>query len=88
MCLSLIVYCHALQTEINFSTFGIDWDGPAPDEEIEGTVVLPEISIDLDDEETEQLHSILDIVVSTENSELEWIAKYIECRRFIHDRAN
>ena len=37
------------------------WDGPAPDEEIEGTVVLPEISIDLDDEETEQLHNILDI---------------------------
>ena len=58
------------------------------DEEIEGTVVLPEISIDLNDEETEQLHNILDIVVPTENSELEWIAKYIECRRFIHDRAN
>ena len=55
------MYCHALQTEINFSTFGIDWDGPAPDEEIEGTVVLPEISIDLDNEETEQLHNILDI---------------------------
>ena len=42
---------------------------------------IPEISIDLDD----QLHNFLDIV---ENSELEWIAKYIECRRFIHDRAN
>ena len=42
---------------------------------------IPEISIDLDD----QLHNFLDIV---ENSELEWIAKYIECRRFIHDHAN
>ena len=42
-----------------FWNFGIDWDGPAPDEETEGTVVLPEISIDLDDEETdlEQLYT-------------------------------
>ena len=49
----------------------------------EHAVVLLEISIDLDDEESDQLHNILDIVVPTENSELEWIAKYIECRRFI-----
>ena len=54
----------------------------------EHAVVLLEISIDLDDEESEQLHNILDIVVPTENSELEWIAKYIERKRFIHDRAN
>ena len=39
--------------EVDFSTFGIDWDGPVPDEE--DTVVIPEVSLDLTDDQRQTL---------------------------------
>ena len=39
--------------EVDFSTFGIDWDGRVPDEE--DTVVIPEVSLDLTDDQRQTL---------------------------------
>ena len=39
--------------EVDFSTFGINWDGPVLDEE--DTVVIPEVSLDLTDDQRQTL---------------------------------
>ena len=46
--------------EVDFSTFGIDWVGPILDEE--DTVIIPEVSLDLIDDQRRRLCLTLLIV--------------------------
>ena len=72
--------------EVDFSTFGIDWDGPVPDEE--DTVVIPEVSLDLTDDQRQTLLNIAHR--QNAETELEWITTYVECKQLVYEflRAN
>ncbi len=69
---------------MSYQSYGIDWEGPVPVECDEDTVIVPEIAVDLSDEERLMLKNICEDQHADSSDEVEWIALYIECKQLIY----
>ena len=67
-------------TEAPPSDYGVDYDGPLPNNEV-GTVCVPETLCPLDNEDIDQFLACVDTVSQFEDLS---IGHFIECKQILH----
>lgn len=64
--------------------FGVDCDGPLPDEDIGSTVDVPETVSPLDDQEIEQFMSVANSLPLSSRDDVH-VTHYLNCKELLHD---